>query len=122
MTPASSHRKRQGGIDYRENEQESTSVSQRSIHTEIDKEEQVIESMCRNQHETQQSITQTATSSTEKMCRNQHVTPTAANQTDSNKQYRGDVQESTPDTAVNHTYNKQYREDVQESTRDTYSS
>ena len=46
---------------------------------------------------TQQSITHT-TSSTERMCRNQHVTRTAANQTDSNKQYREDVQESTRDT------------------------
>ena len=102
MTTANSHRKRQGGIDYRENEQESASVSQRSIHTESNKEEQVIERMCRNQHVTQQSITHT-TSSTERMCRNQHVTRTAANQTDSNKQYREDVQESTRDTAVNHT-------------------
>ena len=97
MTPANSHRKQQGGIDYRENEQESTSVSQRSIHTESNKEEQVIERMCRKQHMTQQSITETATSSTEKMCRNQHMTRicTEANQSDSNKQYRGGVQEST---------------------------
>ena len=68
----------------------------------------------------QQPIRQTATGSTEGMRRNQHVTRTAVNHTDSNKQYRQDVQESTRDTAVNHTdSNKQYRGDVQESTRDT---
>ena len=119
----SPQRQQQGGGST-ERTSRNQRATQRSIHTDSNKEEQVTERMCRNQHVTQQPIRQTATGSTEGMCRrNQHVARTAANQTDSNKQYRGDVQESTRDTAANQTdSNRQYRGDAQESTRDTYSS